>query len=220
MRKIGRPHILYNLYRRTPILLFHARFSTLEPSFAAFFLLPLQGGRYNRIHHVPGDCRECFGGSQRAGGLGGSWTSVRGTGSYIAGTNGESQGVIPFLKMHNDQLWPSIKGDAKGSVILISNPEGVMFWSSSSWQEHGDDRRRTHDMNTANWICDLFRADVGPPGLDLVQKQRGRVARLLRLNDSRTNTPNTKPKPKREKFGVTRSALDLWKQMLKMLFER
>ena len=71
--------------------------------------------------------------SKWAGGLGGSWTSVRGTGSYIAGTNGESQGVIPFLKMHNDQLCAVNQGgSAKDPDAPISNPGTVMFWSSSS----------------------------------------------------------------------------------------
>ena len=74
-----------------------------DSTFTTLFLLSLQGGRYYRVNHVPWDCRKCLL-SKWAGGLGGSWTAVRGTGSHIAGTNGESQGVIPFLKMHNDQL--------------------------------------------------------------------------------------------------------------------
>ena len=65
--------------------------------------------------------------SKWAGGLGGSWTAVRGTGSRIAGTNGESQGVIPFLKMHNDQLCGKPGGKRKDLDVLISNPGIVMF---------------------------------------------------------------------------------------------
>ena len=91
--------------------------------------------------------------SKWAGGLGGSWTAVRGTGSHIAGTNGESQGVIPFLKMHNDQL----------CAVNQEENERVRMCIPETWhcdileflelrKNTGDDRRRTHDMNTANWI--------------------------------------------------------------------
>ena len=96
--------------------------------------------------------------SKWAGGLGGSWTSVRGTGSHIAGTNGESQGVIPFLKMHNDQLCAVNQGGKRkgsGCAYLESWHCDVLEFLELR-KNTGDDRRRTHDMNTANWIPDLF----------------------------------------------------------------
>ena len=103
--------------------------------------------------------------SKWAGGLGGSWTSVRGTGAHIAGTNGESQGVIPFLKLHNDQLVAVNQGGKrKGSgCAYLETWHNDIFEFLELRKNTGDDRRRTHDMNTANWIPDLFmkRMDQG-----------------------------------------------------------
>ena len=96
--------------------------------------------------------------SKWAGGLGGSWASVPGTGSHIAGTNGESQGVIPFLKMHNDQLCAVNQGGKRkgsGCAYLESWHCDILEFLELR-KNTGDDRRRTHDMNTANWIPDLF----------------------------------------------------------------
>jgi ribonucleoside-diphosphate reductase alpha chain len=93
-----------------------------------------------------------------AGGLGGSWTAVRGTGAHIHGTNGESQGVIPFLKLHNDQLVAVNQGGKrKGSgCAYLETWHNDIFEFLELRKNTGDDRRRTHDMNTANWIPDLF----------------------------------------------------------------
>jgi ribonucleoside-diphosphate reductase alpha chain len=96
--------------------------------------------------------------SKWAGGLGGSWTSVRGTGGYIKGTNGESQGVIPFLKLHNDQLVAVNQGGKRkgsGCAYLETWHNDVEDFLQLHDQT-GDLRRRTFDMNTANWIPDLF----------------------------------------------------------------
>ncbi|HVT93802.1 MAG TPA: ATP cone domain-containing protein, partial [Bryobacteraceae bacterium] len=92
--------------------------------------------------------------SKWAGGLGGSWTAVRGTGAYIGGTNGESQGVIPFLKLHNDQLVAVNQGGKrKGSgCAYLETWHNDIFEFLELRKNTGDDRRRTHDMNTANWI--------------------------------------------------------------------
>jgi ribonucleoside-diphosphate reductase alpha chain len=96
--------------------------------------------------------------SKWAGGLGGSWTAVRGVGSYIHGTNGESQGVVPFLKLHNDQLLAVNQGGKRrGSgcaylEIWHNDIEDFLHLRKGT----GDERRRTHDLNTANWIPDLF----------------------------------------------------------------
>jgi ribonucleoside-diphosphate reductase alpha chain len=96
--------------------------------------------------------------SKWAGGLGGSWTAVRGTGGYIKGTNGESQGVIPFLKLHNDQLIAVNQGGKRrGSgcaylEIWHNDIEDFLQLRVNT----GDERRRTHDLNTACWIPDLF----------------------------------------------------------------
>ena len=96
--------------------------------------------------------------SKWAGGLGGSWTAVRGTGSYIKGTNGESQGVIPFLKLHNDQLVAVNQGGKRrgsGCAYLETWHNDIEDFLKLRINT-GDERRRTHDMNTANWVPDLF----------------------------------------------------------------
>ncbi|HAZ66829.1 MAG TPA: ribonucleoside-diphosphate reductase subunit alpha, partial [Opitutae bacterium] len=90
--------------------------------------------------------------SKWAGGLGGSWTAVRGTGSYIKGTNGESQGIIPFLKLHNDQLVAVNQGGKRrgsGCAYLETWHNDVEEFLELR-RNTGDDRRRAHDMNTAN----------------------------------------------------------------------
>ena len=96
--------------------------------------------------------------SKWAGGLGGSWTAVRGTGAYIGGTNGESQGVIPFLKLHNDQLVAVNQGGKRrgSGCAYLECWHNDIFEFLELRKNTGDDRRRTHDMNTANWIPDLF----------------------------------------------------------------
>ena len=161
--------------------------------------------------------------SKWAGGLGGSWTAVRGTGSYIKGTNGESQGVIPFLKLHNDQLVAVNQGGKRrgsGCAYLESWHNDIQDFLELR-KNTGDDRRRTHDMNTANWVPDLFMKRM---------ESRGQWT-LFRTNE----TPDLHElygKAFEEKyleyeqlaedgeiFGRTIEAIDLWKQMLRMLFE-
>ena len=96
--------------------------------------------------------------SKWAGGLGGSWTAVRGTGAYIGGTNGESQGVIPFLKLHNDQLVAVNQGGKRrgSGCAYLETWHNDLFDFLELRRNTGDERRRCHDMNTANWIPDLF----------------------------------------------------------------
>ena len=90
--------------------------------------------------------------SKWAGGLGGSWTAVRGTGAYIAGTNGESQGVIPFLKLHNDQLVAVNQGGKRrgSGCAYLETWHNDLFDFLELRRNTGDERRRCHDMNTAN----------------------------------------------------------------------
>jgi ribonucleoside-diphosphate reductase alpha chain len=161
--------------------------------------------------------------SKWAGGLGGSWTSVRGTGSYIQGTNGESQGVIPFLKLHNDQLIAVNQGGKRrgsGCVYLETWHNDILDFLMLR-RNTGDERRRTHDMNTANWIPDLFmkrmearenwtlfRANETPDLHDLYGKAF--EARYQQYEDMARRG---------EIYGQEMPALELWKQMLKMLFE-
>jgi len=158
-----------------------------------------------------------------AGGLGGSWTSVRGTGAYISGTNGESQGVIPFLKLHNDQLVAVNQGGKrKGSgCAYLETWHNDIFEFLELRKNTGDDRRRTHDMNTANWIPDLFmkrmearqswtlfRSNQTPDLHDLYGKKfEEAYLRYEKLADEG------------KIHGQKVEALELWKKMLSMLFE-
>lgn len=161
--------------------------------------------------------------SKWAGGLGGSWTSVRGTGGYIKGTNGESQGVIPFLKLHNDQLVAVNQGGKRrgSGCAYLETWHNDIFDFLEMRKNTGDERRRTHDMNTANWIPDLFmkrmearedwtlfRANETPDLHDLYGK----------AFEERYAYYERQAKAGRI-FGRTLPAIDLWKQMLKMLFE-
>jgi len=167
--------------------------------------------------------------SKWAGGLGGSWTSVRGTGSYIKGTNGESQGVIPFLKLHNDQLVAVNQGGKrKGSgCAYLESWHNDVYDFLELRRNTGDDRRRTHDMNTANWIPDLFMKRLA------LRNQPGANKNwtLFRANEV-SDLHDLYGKAFEERYehyeqlaqeGKIWSrevpVIDLWKQMLKMLFE-
>ena len=100
--------------------------------------------------------------SKYAGGLGNDWTPVRALGSHIKGTNGESQGVVPFLKVVNDTaVAVNQGGKRKGAVCAYLETWHLDIEEFLELRKNtGDDRRRTHDMNTANWIPDLFMKRV------------------------------------------------------------
>ena len=161
--------------------------------------------------------------SKWAGGLGGSWTAVRGTGSYIHGTNGESQGVIPFLKLHNDQLVAVNQGGKRrgSGCAYLETWHNDIFDFLELRVNTGDERRRTHDMNTANWIPDLF-----------MKRMEAREEWTLFRASEAPDLHETYGKEFEKKylayeqlaeegkiFGKKVSALDLWKKMLMMLFE-
>jgi ribonucleoside-diphosphate reductase alpha chain len=118
---------------------------------------------------VPDDLRGIYGAiqdnamlSKFAGGLGNDWTPVRALGSYIKGTNGKSQGVVPFLKVVNDTaVAVNQGGKRKGAVCSYLETWHLDIEEFVELRKNtGDDRRRTHDMNTANWIPDLFMKRV------------------------------------------------------------
>ncbi len=162
--------------------------------------------------------------SKFAGGLGNDWTRVRALGSYIKGTNGKSQGVVPFLKVVNDTaVAVNQGGKRKGAVCAYLESWHLDLEEFLELRKNtGDDRRRTHDMNTANWIPDLF------------------MRRVVDGGDWTLFSPSTCP-DLHDKFGkafedayvayeakVDRGeiklfkrmpAKDLWRKMLSMLFE-
>ena len=161
--------------------------------------------------------------SKWAGGLGGSWTAVRGTGGYIKGTNGESQGVIPFLKLHNDQLVAVNQGGKRrgsGCAYLETWHNDITDFLELR-KNTGDERRRAHDMNTANWIPDLF-----------MQRMEARENWTLFRSNEVPDLHELYGRAFAERyvayeadaragkiFGRDIPAIDLWKQMLKMIFE-
>ncbi|RDU94813.1 ribonucleoside-diphosphate reductase subunit alpha [Trinickia dinghuensis] len=162
--------------------------------------------------------------SKFAGGLGNDWTRVRALGSHIKGTNGKSQGVVPFLKVVNDTaVAVNQGGKRKGAVCAYLESWHLDIEEFLELRKNtGDDRRRTHDMNTANWIPDLF------------------MKRVMEGGDWTLFSPSTCP-DLHDKFGadfekaytayeekVARGELklfkkipaaQLWRKMLGMLFE-
>jgi ribonucleoside-diphosphate reductase alpha chain len=100
--------------------------------------------------------------SKFAGGLGNDWTGVRGLGAQIKGTNGKSQGVVPFLKVANDTaVAVNQGGKRKGAVCAYLESWHIDLEEFLELRKNtGDERRRTHDMNTANWVPDLFMKRV------------------------------------------------------------
>ena len=161
--------------------------------------------------------------SKWAGGLGGSWTAVRGTGAYIGGTNGESQGVIPFLKLHNDQLVAVNQGGKrKGSgCAYLESWHNDIFEFLELRKNTGDDRRRTHDMNTANWIPDLFMKRM-EARQHWTLFRSNQVADLHELYGKKFEEAYLRYEQLAEEgkiYGQKIEALELWKKMLSMLFE-
>ena len=161
--------------------------------------------------------------SKWAGGLGGSWTAVRGTGSYIKGTNGESQGVIPFLKLHNDQLVAVNQGGKRrGSgcaymEIWHNDIEDFLELRITT----GDERRRTHDLNTANWIPDLFMKRF-EARQHWTLFRTNEVPDLHELYGSAFEKRYVEYEQMAEQgkiWGRRMEAVELWKKMLKSIFE-
>lgn len=161
--------------------------------------------------------------SKWAGGLGGSWTAVRGTGAHIHGTNGESQGVIPFLKLHNDQLVAVNQGGKRrgaGVAYLESWHSDILDFLELR-RNTGDDRRRTHDMNTANWIPDLFMKRMEARE-DWTLFNSGQTPDLHELYGKAFEERYAYYEKEAESgkiYGKKMPAIDLWKKMLSMIFE-
>jgi len=161
--------------------------------------------------------------SKWAGGLGGSWTSVRGTGSYIKGTNGESQGIIPFLKLHNDQLVAVNQGGKRrgsGCAYLETWHNDIEDFLELR-KNTGDDRRRTHDMNTANWIPDLFmkRLKNRQHWTLFLSNETPDLHETFGIDFEKRYVAYEERAKKGEIFGKEMPALELWKKMLGMIFE-
>jgi ribonucleoside-diphosphate reductase alpha chain len=162
--------------------------------------------------------------SKFAGGLGNDWTRVRALGSYIKGTNGKSQGVVPFLKVVNDTaVAVNQGGKRKGAVCAYLESWHLDLEEFLELRKNtGDDRRRTHDMNTANWIPDLFMRRVMEGGQwtlfspsttpDLHDKFGKAFEVAYTAYEAKCDSGEIK-------LFKRIAAKDLWRKMLSMLFE-
>jgi len=159
-----------------------------------------------------------------SGGLGNDWTPVRGLGAHIKGTNGESQGVVPFLKVANDTaIAVNQGGKRKGAVCAYLETWHIDIEEFLDLRKNtGDDRRRTHDMNTANWIPDLFMQRVAEDGVwTLFSPDETPDLHDLYGPAFKTAYEAYEAKAAQGKIKVFRQvrAVDLWRRMLTMLFE-
>ncbi len=162
--------------------------------------------------------------SKYAGGLGNDWTSVRGLGAYIKGTNGQSQGVVPFLKVANDTaVAVNQGGKRKGAVCAYLETWHIDIEEFLELRKNtGDERRRTHDMNTANWVPDLFMERVADEQVwtlfspDEVPELHGLTGQAFRQKYE-----YYEGKAARGELRIFKRipALTLWRAMLTQLFE-
>ena len=193
---------------------------TLRPQLSSCFLTTVPDdldGIYGAIH----DNAML---SKWAGGLGNDWTPVRALGSYIKGTNGKSQGVVPFLKVVNDTaVAVNQGGKRKGAVCAYLETWHLDIEEFLELRKNtGDDRRRTHDMNTANWIPDLFMKRVTEDGdwtlfspadtPDLHDLYGQAFEKRYQEYEEQTRTGQLK-------LFRRIKAIELWRKMVSMLFE-
>jgi len=159
-----------------------------------------------------------------AGGIGNDWTPVRALGAHIKGTNGKSQGVVPFLKVVNDTaVAVNQGGKRKGAVCSYLETWHLDIEEFLELRKNtGDDRRRTHDMNTANWIPDLFMKRVmnngewtlfSPSDVPDLHEKFGKAFETAYLNYEDMAAKGTL------KLFKKIPAAQLWRKMLTMLFE-
>jgi ribonucleoside-diphosphate reductase alpha chain len=162
--------------------------------------------------------------SKFAGGLGNDWTPVRALGSHIKGTNGKSQGVVPFLKVVNDTaVAVNQGGKRKGAVCSYLEVWHLDIEEFLELRKNtGDDRRRTHDMNTANWVPDLFMKRVmengewtlfSPSDAPDLHEKFGKAFENAYTQYER------KAAAGELKLFKKLPAVQLWRKMLSMLFE-
>lgn len=162
--------------------------------------------------------------SKFAGGLGNDWTRVRGMGAHIKGTNGKSQGVVPFLKVANDTaIAVNQGGKRKGAVCAYLETWHIDIEEFLELRKNtGDDRRRTHDMNTANWVPDLFMKRVVEDGdWTLFSPDETPDLHELYGQDFERAYLAYEERALRGELRLFKriKAVDLWRKMLSMLYE-
>ncbi|NGX50423.1 MAG: Ribonucleoside-diphosphate reductase 1 subunit alpha [Chlamydiae bacterium] len=162
--------------------------------------------------------------SKWAGGLGNDWTGVRGAGARIKGTNGQSQGIIPFLKVANDTaVAVNQGGKRKGVACAYLETWHIDIEDFLELRKNtGDERRRTHDMNTANWIPDLFMKRVKENG-QWTLFSPNEAPDLHDLYGAAFETRYLEYEKMADKGEIAIfkrvEAMQLWRKMLSMLFE-
>ncbi|HUH37206.1 MAG TPA: ribonucleoside-diphosphate reductase subunit alpha, partial [Spongiibacteraceae bacterium] len=205
-------------YMSSTPTLFNA--GTLRPQLSSCYLTTVP----DDLHGIYGAIQDNAMLSKWAGGLGNDWTPVRALGSYIKGTNGKSQGVVPFLKVVNDTaVAVNQGGKRKGAVCAYLESWHLDIEEFLELRKNtGDDRRRTHDMNTANWIPDLFMKRVfqdanwtlfSPSTCPDLHDLYGKAFEERYTHYEREAAAG------RLKLHKTVKAADLWRKMLSMLFE-
>ncbi len=162
--------------------------------------------------------------SKFAGGLGNDWTRVRAMGSHIKGTNGKSQGVVPFLKVANDTaVAVNQGGKRKGAMCTYLETWHLDIEDFLDLRKNtGEERRRTHDMNTANWIPDLFMKRVAEEQ-QWTLFSPDEVTDLHDLYGLEFETAYAAHEARADRGEIKSfrriAAIDLWRKMLGMLFE-
>jgi ribonucleoside-diphosphate reductase alpha chain len=205
-------------YMSSTPTLFNA--GTLRPQLSSCYLTTVP----DDLHGIYGAIQDNAMLSKFAGGLGNDWTPVRALGSYIKGTNGKSQGVVPFLKVVNDTaVAVNQGGKRKGAVCSYLETWHMDIEEFVELRKNtGDDRRRTHDMNTANWIPDLFMKRVFDDG-DWTLFSPNDVPDLHDLYgkafEARYSAYEAMAASGELKLHKTVKAQNLWRKMLGMLFE-
>ena len=193
---------------------------TLRPQLSSCFLTTVP----DDLHGIYSAIRDNAMLSKWAGGLGNDWTPVRALGAHIKGTNGKSQGVVPFLKVVNDTaVAVNQGGKRKGAVCSYLETWHMDIEEFLELRKNtGDDRRRAHDMNTANWIPDLFMKRVfsdqewtlfSPNNVPDLHEKHGIDFEKAYLEYERRAIAGDIEVYK------TIKAKDLWRKMISMLFE-
>tara|TARA_R110002124_G_scaffold15335_9_gene67048 strand:+ start:2407 stop:5292 length:2886 start_codon:yes stop_codon:yes gene_type:complete len=205
-------------YMSSTPTLFNA--GTLRPQLSSCYLTTVP----DNLHGIYGAIQDNAMLSKFAGGLGNDWTPVRALGAYIKGTNGKSQGVVPFLKVVNDTaVAVNQGGKRKGAVCAYLETWHLDIEEFVELRKNtGDDRRRTHDMNTANWIPDLFMKRVFDGG-EWTLFSPNDVPELHDLYgkafEERYEYYEEQARSGNLKLHKTVKAENLWRKMLGMLFE-
>ncbi|MDG2118555.1 MAG: ribonucleoside-diphosphate reductase subunit alpha [Gammaproteobacteria bacterium] len=193
---------------------------TLRPQLSSCFLTTIP----DDLHGIYSAIRDNAMLSKWAGGLGNDWTPVRALGAHIKGTNGKSQGVVPFLKVVNDTaVAVNQGGKRKGAVCSYLETWHLDIEEFLELRKNtGDDRRRAHDMNTANWIPDLFMKRVfddlewtlfSPNNVPDLHDKHGLEFETAYIDYERKAISG-----EIEVYKTVKAA-DLWRKMISMLFE-